>query len=151
MLQEAFFSTGVTETGTGSEGKWRKQSIIDYSAVGVVVAAASATAYAVSTFDETRAKAEVVRIEDKAAMQIARAQAEVARIQAQAQAEVARIQDEAATGNAHTKEVAARIQAQAQAEVARVEGERKLSERAVLEGGGGAIQARRATGAYSRL
>ncbi|TFJ84891.1 hypothetical protein NSK_003923 [Nannochloropsis salina CCMP1776] len=46
-------------TGTSSGGESRKQYIVDYPAVGVVVAAASATAYAVSKFDER----EIVRIQ----------------------------------------------------------------------------------------
>jgi hypothetical protein len=46
--------------------------IIDCPAVGVVGAAASATAYAVSNFDETRAQAEVARIQDKAQAEVAR-------------------------------------------------------------------------------
>jgi len=39
-------------TGTGSGGESRKQYIEDYPAVCLVVAAAGATAYAVSKFDE---------------------------------------------------------------------------------------------------
>ncbi len=106
VLREAFLSTGIMGTGTGSGGGSGKQSRVDYQAVGVVVAVASTTAYAVYHLDQR----EMARIEGER-------KSEVARIEGERKSEVARIQDKAATEIALAK-----------AEVARVEGERKLSE-----------------------
>ena len=90
VLREAFLSTGIMGTGTGSGGGSGKQSKVDYQAIGVVLAVASATAYAVSHLDQR----EMARIQDKAATEVAQAKAEVARIEGERKSEVARVEGE---------------------------------------------------------
>ena len=72
MLREAFLSTGIMGTGTGSGGGSGKQSRVDYQAIGVVLAVASATAYAVYHLDQR----EMARIQDQAKAEIARVEGE---------------------------------------------------------------------------
>ena len=81
--REAFLSTGIMGTGTGSGEGSGRQSRVDYQAIGVVVAVASATAYAVHHYDQR----EMARIQDKAV-------AEIARIEGERKSEVARVEGE---------------------------------------------------------
>jgi multidrug resistance efflux pump len=104
---------------------------VTVAVLGLVAAVAGSTAVAVHHLDQTELK----RIQDKAAMDIAQAKADVARdqteikrIQDKAATEIKRIHDKAATDIAQAKADVARVEGERKSEVARVEGERRLSE-----------------------
>ena len=79
-LRGASLSTTHTGTGTGSEGgsdKTFEMVKVSVAVLGLVAAVAGSTAVAVHHLDQT----EIKRIHDKAAMDIAQAKADVARVE----------------------------------------------------------------------
>ena len=113
VLRGAFLSTAHTGTGTGSEGgsdKAFEMVKVSVAVFGLMAAVSGSTAVAVHHLEQDKAATETKRIEDKAAMEIARVEGEFKRIEDKAATETTRIEDKAAT------------------DIARVEGERRLSE-----------------------
>ena len=88
MLRGGFSSTAHTGPGTSSGEELGKKWATFFQGIGAVVGVAGATAVVVRTFDETeikyiesKAAADIARVEDKAAAEIAQAKADVARVE----------------------------------------------------------------------
>src|SRR6056297_3430373 len=88
VLRGGFSSTAHTGPGTSSGEELGKKWATFFQGIGAVVGIAGATAVVVRTFDQTeikyiesKAAADVARVEDKAAAEIAQAKADVARVE----------------------------------------------------------------------